>query len=338
MVTTQTRDPDVAALLETAAGDEPLRGTFFVNDAREMLIATREIEQAAREHGGTLYVGFQDAARLDEEADRYRSLAAQHNVTAFGVGRPRETVDGLDWIQVTRDRRALHNQWFLVLTGDDYLAFVGYETSPPQAYRKGPSQNSERSWDGFTTGDPRLVHHLVEKLERTRELSSRQPTRWYLVATDDGSDPRYTAVVNAALAAARDDGAGVVLYDRSTESYLTNPYPSGPWSDERDALSPGWNLSPGRLDAIGRGYLADQIRTAIEMGLSVTAHLAVDSGATAMGDAVARFSPEVVYLPEHLTNPSLLDRVRRNTLSALMSAIDAPVRLVDRDGAVSEVA
>ena len=41
MVTTQTRDPDVAALLEAVAGDEPLRGTFFVNDAREMLIATR---------------------------------------------------------------------------------------------------------------------------------------------------------------------------------------------------------------------------------------------------------------------------------------------------------
>lgn len=57
MPSARTSDPDVAALLNEADGDEPLRGTFFVNDAREMLVATREIERAAREYGATLYVG-----------------------------------------------------------------------------------------------------------------------------------------------------------------------------------------------------------------------------------------------------------------------------------------
>ena len=240
MPSARTSDPDVAALLEDAAGDEPLRGTFFVNDARE--------------------------------------------------------------------------------------------------YRKGPSQNSERTWDGFTTGDARLVAHLVQRLEHTRELAGRQPGRWYLAATDDGTDPRYEAVRRAALASARADGAGLILYDRTTESYLTNPYPSGPWSDEGDALSPGWLLSPQALDAVGRGYLAEQLRAAADAGVSATAHMAVDTGATAMADAVARFAPDVVFLPQHLERPSLLDRVKRNTLAAFAGVIQGPIRLVTADGTVSEVA
>jgi len=73
MPSARTSDPDVAALLNEADGDEPLRGTFFVNDAREMLVATREIERAAREYGATLYVGSQDAARLDDEAPAPRA-------------------------------------------------------------------------------------------------------------------------------------------------------------------------------------------------------------------------------------------------------------------------
>ncbi len=337
MVVAQTSDPDVAALLDAAAGDEPLRGTFFVNDAREMLTATREIERAAGEYGTTLHVGFQDAARLDDEAHVYRRLVKEVDVIAFGVGRPRSAIDGLEWVSVPRDRRALHNQWFLVLTGEESLAFVGYETSPPWSFRKGPSHNAERTWDGFTTGEPRVVDYLLQRLEHVRALSRQPAGPRYLVATDDGSDARYRAVRDAGIAAAREDGASVVLYDRTTESYLTNPYPSGPWSDEEDALSPGWELSPGRLDAVGRGYLADQLRAASAAGVRATAHMAVDTGATAMRDAVARYSPDVVFLPAHITNPSLLDRVRGNTLKSLTSAIDTPVRLVDESGKVQDV-
>lgn len=333
----QTLDPDVAALLEAAAGDgEPLRGTFFISDAREMLASTREIERAAREHEATLHVGFQDAARLDDEADVYRELVKRAEVVAYGVGRPATQLDDLDWISVPRDRHALHNQWFLVLTGagEESLAFVGYETSPPRSFRKGPSHNSERTWDGFTTGDQRLVDYLLTRLEHVRTLAKQPPGPRYLVATDDGTDPRYAAVREAGIAAAREDGANIVLYDRTTESYLTNPYPSGPWSGEDDALSPAWQLTPGRLDAIGRSYLAQQVRDATDAGVRATAHLAVDTGATAMRDAVSRYTPDVVFLPAHIAKPSLYDRVRGNTLRSLQSAIDGPIRLVDRDGGV----
>lgn len=336
MEPTEVTDPDVAALLKEAAGDQPLRGTFFVNDAREMLRATREIERAAAERGDRLYVGFQDAARLEDESAVYRDLVTRAEVTAYGVGEPDTDIEGLEWISVPRDRRALHNQWFLILQGDEDLAFVGYETSPPKSFRKGPSYNDERTWEGFTTGDERLVAHLVQRLEHARALATRQPTTWYLAATDDGGDPRYAAVREAARAAARADGAGLILYDRTTESYLTNPYPSGPWSDQDDALSPSWDLSPGRLDAIGRGYLADQMRAAGDDGIVALAHLAVDRGAKALREAVSRHSPDVVFLPAHLSTPSLLDRVRGNTLTALTEAVDVPVRVVDDRGAVTK--
>lgn len=331
----QTLDPDVAALLDAATGDdEPLRGTFFVSDAREMLASTREIESAAREYSTTLYVGFQDAARLDDEANVYRKLVKEADVVAYGVGRPKTQLDDLEWISVPRDRHALHNQWFLILDGEESLAFVGYETSPPSSFRKGPSHNTDRTWDGFTTGDQRLVDYLLTRLEHVRTLAKQPPGPLYLVATDDGSDPRYTAVREAGIAAAREDGASVILYDRTTESYLTNPYPSGPWSAEEDALSPAWQLTPGPLDAIGRGYLAQQLRDATEAGVRATAHLAVNTGATAMRDAFDRYAPDTVFLPAHIANPSLYDRVRGNTLRSLTSAIDAPVRLVDHEGGV----
>lgn len=83
---------------------------------------------------------------------------------------------------------------------------------------------------------------------------------------------------------------------------------------------------------MGRGYLATQVRAATDAGIKATAHLAVDTGATAMRDAVARYAPDVVFLPAHIATPSLLDRVRGNTLRSLTSAIDAPVRLIDEAG------
>jgi hypothetical protein len=337
MVSAQTQHPDVIALLEQAADGADLRGTFFLHDADEMLHATRQIEAAAQELDATLYVGFQDAARLDDEADVYRLLAREARVIAYGVGEPRTDIEELEWVSVPHDRRALDNQWFLVLVGEETLAFVGYETSPPRSYRKGPSQNEERTWEGFTSGDQRLIEHLVDRLERSRQLLGQPPGPAYLAVTDDGADPRYAAVRDAATAAARAEGASLVLYDRTTESYLTNPYPSGPWSDDEDALSPAYAMTPGRLDAIGRGYLAEQVRAAGEAEVRAVGHLAVDHGANALRDAVQRYRPAVVFLPAHLREPSLLDRVRGNTLSALRRAVDGTVRLVSADGTVIDL-
>ena len=59
--------------------------TTFTNDAREMLRLTRRVEAEAR--GGRLFVGFQNARKLELERARYESLvAAGTQVIAFGEG------------------------------------------------------------------------------------------------------------------------------------------------------------------------------------------------------------------------------------------------------------
>jgi hypothetical protein len=159
------------------------------------------------------------------------------------------------------------------------------------------------------------------------------PSAWYLVATDDGSDEAYTASREAGFALATDAGAGVILYDRTSESKMTNPYPAGPWSDERDALSPEHELEPETLRELGRGYLADQLEAGRERGVQVRAHLAVNTGAEALSDAVDRYRPAKVVFPEKITDDGgLLDRVRHNTVADLLAHTNVEVVLIDARG------
>jgi hypothetical protein len=162
---------------------------------------------------------------------------------------------------------------------------------------------------------------------------SETPSAWYLVATDDGDDEAYNANRRAGFEMAAASGAGVVLYDRTSESKLTNPYPAGPWSDEGDAVSPESELEPETLREMGRGYLADQVAEGREHGIPVRAHLAVNTGAEALSDAVGRYQPSHVVFPASIEDEGgMLDKVRHNTVSDLLADTDAKVVLIDREG------
>ena len=160
------------------------------------------------------------------------------------------------------------------------------------------------------------------------------PSAWYLVATDDGSDDAYTVTREAGFNLAADAGAGVILYDRSTESKMTNPYPAGPWSDEGDALAPDNELEPETLRKLGRGYLADQLLQGRERGVAVRAHLAVNTGAEALSDAVERYRPRAVVFPREVKDDGggLVDRVRGNTVADMLADSDVEVILIDEQG------
>lgn len=160
--------------------------------------------------------------------------------------------------------------------------------------------------------------------------------RVYLVETDDGSDELITTTREAGLALAEQDGAEVVLYDRSTESYLTDPYPAGPWSDEDDAVSPSTELDRQTLESLGRHYLTEQLDAAEERGLRVRVHLAQGAGAEALAEAIERYGVDLVVLPASVDSPSVVDRVRGSSLSALRKKVDVPIRLVDDSGNLQE--
>ena len=157
----------VAELLARAQQElgGPLLGAKFLYDARQMFAATREIERAVSEPGTTLYVGFQRAEKFDGEARIYRDLTRQGvEVIAFGTGAPAE-VSQVRWVRLPEDHAALANQWFLVTETPEPIAFVGFETSPPDRIGEGGAADPSRTWAGFVTDDRRLVGAIAGYLQ-----------------------------------------------------------------------------------------------------------------------------------------------------------------------------
>jgi hypothetical protein len=150
---------------QSELGGGPLTGTRFLFDARDMLAATREIEVAVRGSDTTLFVGFQRAELLEGEAATYRGLVeAGVRVIGFGTGQPADT-QGIRWVSLPEDQAAIQNQWFLVTEAPEPIAFVGFETSPPERFGRAGVTDPSRSFTGFVTDDRRLVRAIAEHLD-----------------------------------------------------------------------------------------------------------------------------------------------------------------------------
>jgi hypothetical protein len=334
----------VAELLARAQEElgGPLLGAKFLYDARQMFAATREIERAVSAPGTTLYVGFQRAEKLDGEARIYRNLTGQGvQVVAFGTGTPTEMAQ-VPWVRLPEDHGALANQWFLVTEAPEPLAFVGFETSPADRIGQGGATDPSRTWAGFVTDDPRLVGAIASYLHGLADRATPPvpdgpvtgQSTMLLVATDDGTDPAYAVCRQAGLDLARREAAAVVLYDRSSESYLVDPYESGPWTSQNHGPAGDRPLDLPELVRLGRRYLADQVTEGRALGLQVGAWLARGTGPAAMADACERLQVDRVVLPDKLARPSLRDRVLGRTLAAFQDRLAAKITLVNDQGAL----
>ena len=156
---------DLLGRAQHELGGGPLTGTRFLFEAREMLAATREIEAAVLGSDTTLFVGFQRAGKLDEEAVTYRGLvAAGVRVIAFGTGQPVDQA-GIRWVPLPEDQTALQNQWFLITEAPEPIAFVGFEISAPEHFGRVGVTDPSRSFTGFVTDDRRLVRAMAEHLD-----------------------------------------------------------------------------------------------------------------------------------------------------------------------------
>lgn len=156
----------LADRLVAEIGDPRLSGTRFTYDAREMLRATREIEDSQLA-GGRLWVGFQNASKIEHEAERYaRITAAGSRVVAFGTGSPSLPDDvRLDWIGLEPTTDRLENQWFLVTTEPEPIAFVSWEVSEPDRFGQGGIGDADKRFVGFVTDDRRVIDELVSYLD-----------------------------------------------------------------------------------------------------------------------------------------------------------------------------
>jgi hypothetical protein len=322
----------------------PLLGAKFLYDARQMLAATREIERAVSKSRSTLYVGFQRAEKLDGEARVYRNLTREGvEVIAFGTGTPTE-VPQVRWVSLPQNHDALANQWFLVAETPEPIAFVGFETSPSGRIGEGGVADPSRTWAGFVTDDRRLVGAIAGYLQGVVDRGAppamdgheAERSTMLLVATDDGVDPAYAACRRAGFELARREGAAVALYDRSSESYLVDPYPYGAWTSEYLGPAADKLRDIKELIPLGRRYLADQVAEGRALGLQVGAWLARGTGPAAMATACERLQVGRAILPDKMAHPPLKDRILGRTLAAFQARVPAKITLVDDNGFLTE--
>ena len=159
------------------------------------------------------------------------------------------------------------------------------------------------------------------------------PAAVVLAATDDGLDPAYQATRQAAFAVAAREGARVVLFDRSPELYLVDPYERA----RRNGGPRSSLLSQRTAGRVGRAYLAEQLAEVNRLGLDGAAWVARGHGPDALAAACEVLDAERVVLPATLAAPPLIDRVRGHTLAAFRRRVPARITLADLDGTLAEV-
>jgi anti-sigma factor RsiW len=160
------------------------------------------------------------------------------------------------------------------------------------------------------------------------------PAALVLAATDDGLDPAYQATRQAAFTVAAREGARVVLFDRSPELYLVDPYEQASGNGGRPPRALLNQRTAGRA---GRPYLAEQLAEAHQLGLDSAAWVARGHGPDALAAACEVLDAERVVLPSTLAAPPLIDRVRGHTLAAFRRRVPARISLADLDGTLAEV-
>ncbi|MGD8486008.1 MAG: hypothetical protein PVH07_05145 [Chloroflexota bacterium] len=326
--------------------------TTFTNDAREMLRITRRVERVAR--GGRLFVGFQNAHKLELERPRYEALvAADTDIVAFGEGQLREPIAGLEYRALRADRQRLANNWFLVSDAPERVGFVSWEISDADAFGAGGAATPGKEFVGFITDDPLVVTELASVLG-TWGRPLRPPPQPTSAADPERPDPASQALIEAisqtsveatgaapgavVLAMRRDDGDGalrtavaiaaaeerpLVIVDRSAESIFGTPYNDLRGDDE---YRPRPDRLFGAATAVreGRALTARAITAATALGVEAGAWFPTRSGADGLAEAVGRFDGSLIVLPGTVRQPSVAERIRGMTLDTL-EAIGVPI-------------
>lgn len=332
--------------MAAASGGGSLKGFRFLQDASEMLRFTREIEGEIINVGasGPLYVGFQNAGKLEKEAGRYRRMRA-NGVTVYGFGEgdpPNEWVDGLaDWTALEPDHSLLQNQWLLVTTAPRPIAFVGWEVSPDEIWGRGGISSSGKTFTGFVSDDERAVAAILAHFEGVRlgrasdessdgqiaDLIRDSRPRRIMALADEGERPFLTRALPEISEAGGEIGADIYLYDLSAASYLVSPYPD---DDDR------WKkpqTSQALRRALGRSALADEVEAASAGNAKVKGILPYKVGFGHLLEWCAREAIDTVVVPVEFTQPSLIERLQGISLQTLTEQksnvtiiVDDPVR------------
>ena len=146
-----------------------------------------------------------------------------------------------------------------------------------------------------------------------------------LVAVDGHDGSAYQRSLPAGIDLVRGTDRSLLLYDRSAESSLVDPYPYPDGIDDTHMLDAQF------ARCLGRDYLAEQIEVCQREGVSASAWLPRASGPKEMARCVRTFGVNAAILPAELDSPSLVDRVRGNCLRRFREELDVPIMIVTAD-------
>ncbi len=326
---------------EVSQGEAGLSGFRFLQEAREMLAHTREIEEehVRGDHMDPLYVGFQNAVKAEAEIANYESmLQFGASVVAFGVGELSDEGKAVfeNWHELEPNRSRIENQWYLATMSPAPIAFVGWEVSPDELWGRGGATTVGKEFAGFVSDDARVVQAIIRHLEAVRAgepsgadlpaslsliIKKLRPKR-LLRLVDDGKRPQLSRSSEEVEKACKAQGSELYLYDLAAASYLVDPYPSYEkrWRRPLDAKT---------LRGLGRGYLADQVEGSQEAGVRTEAILPSEVGFAHLAHWCSELDVDLVVLPFEYTRPSLIARLQGLTLEALRSNVDSSIVVDD---------
>ena len=326
----------------TAPGAAQLSGFTFLQDSRRMLQFTRQIEKDLLDSrsSGPLYVGFQNAPKLDAEAVRYRGLrSAGVAAYGFGEGQPDSAAtNGLDtWYSLAPNHVRLENQWFLVTMQPAPIVFVGWEVSDDSLWGKGGLSGPDKRFVGFVSDDPRIAQAMIAYFDDVRSLAKplREETpglrkaltaaqaKRLLILVDDGRRDFLRRGLQRLIESGLGPARELFLYDLSSESYLVNPYPD----DEPERRKP---LGSDELRALfGRAYLSALIDDLAARHITARAILPYGVGFRHLAEWSAREGIDTIVIPSEYVHPPLVERLRGYRLQLLQASFKRSVIVDD---------
>lgn len=153
----ETKAPDAESDPHRPILDRLDETTFTSYGRREMLAASREIEDRAwRIGGGELHSGFQRLSVFETQLDVYTNLGGRETLTVHAYGIPDASVPEQDSFVVHAERsEEIERSWFVVYDGagvdENKCALLAEEREPGSFY-------------GFWTYDPGTVDYVLEYL------------------------------------------------------------------------------------------------------------------------------------------------------------------------------
>ena len=338
-----------------AAIDRIPDATTFTNDAREMLRITRRVESAAR--GGRLFVGFQNASKLEAERERYEELVKDGTeVIAFGEGDLADPIAGLEYRTLEPHHERLANNWILVTDTPERVAFVSWEISDSGVFGTGGAGTPGKAFVGFITDDAEVIDLLVKTLsawppappttaatpaakpagpnaagralmnaiERT-EVQATGAKPGAVVVAVRRDDPDQALITAAAIA--KSEERQLVVVDRSTESIFGTPY-NDLRGDDDFRPRPDRLFNAGLAAREGRQRTANVLAAATALSVEAGGWFPTRSGSDGLAEAMQRFGGSIMVLPGTVRAPSIGERIRGMTLENL-AALGQPIVVAD---------